>query len=211
MSHIIGSITGQLNAGHTNIGKILKAGVAGLFCFAATACGGGNAPEGEQAAPADGEASGVPANGIYNFSLEVTGDQAAAAVPGPAELSLSGGCNGKTPISLGFNNGQNNSPAWFYLALDTEDVVAPGETGVFSISRLNWYKGNETGGDTPAREMMISLTLKEGTGSVTIERHDASMQGRRLAGILHGTVQDTAGAQSELNARFDIAMSCGIR
>lgn len=210
MNRIIGTIIGQLNAGDTSIGKPLKAGIAGLLCLAATACGGGNAPEAEQAVSA-GETGGVPANGVYDFSLEVTGDQAAAPVPDPAELSLSGGCNGKTRISLGLNNGQNNSPAWFYLAFDTEGVVAPGETGMFSLSRLNWQKGNEAGSETPAREGTIFLTLMEGTGSVTIERHDASMQSRRMAGILHGTVQDKAGTQSELNARFDIAMSCGIR
>ena len=125
-------------------------GLAALVLL--SACG---EPAGMTPAPANGSEASTEApasvsaetradtnDGPVNaFSFEETGTQMRRPVPAAGDVSLAGGCNGKTPISLTMYSGAPHNETWFNVAFDTEGVVGPGETGTFPLASLQWDNG----------------------------------------------------------------------
>lgn len=49
------------------------------------------------------------------------------------QIRLGGGCDGTSPLSLGFSSGIPTSDDWAYLGFDTAEAVGTGQTGSVPI------------------------------------------------------------------------------
>ncbi len=175
------------------------------------ACGG---PPGEASAPVREAASeaGMPYGTANAFSFEQTGAVMSRAVPDASELTLSGGCDGTTPISLSLFAGEPIDDSWFNVAFDTEAVVAPGETGVFPLVEMDWDNGVTRPDNLPADTAVRVPVRNSGKGTLTLETHNASTNNRRMIGVLEGSLQqDGESPAVNVTARFDVNLSCGVK
>ncbi|KCZ87619.1 hypothetical protein [Hyphomonas johnsonii] len=165
-------------------------------------------------APVSAEAeteAGTNAGPVNAFAFEETGTQMRGPVPAAGDVSLAGGCNGKTPISLTMYSGTPNNETWFNVAFDTEGVVGPGETGTFPLASLEWDNGVMRPETLPEDSPFRVPVRLEGTGTLTLDAHQASTDVRRMVGTLKGHVAQQDGNETaDLTVRFDINLSCGV-
>lgn len=196
-----------------------------LCTLAFAGCGGGEAAESggtadaaassNAAAPSDAAARSNDAGFVDAVTVRVTGDTEASITLRDDEVSMGGGCDGNSPISLGFHRGTPAEPDWFNLGFDTAERVGTGETGTFDLNELRWDNGtfvHHVGG----REVRVPNRFG-GTGTLTLTTHDATMAhamagARRLTGTLRAdSLINRNGVAVRLEAEFDVHFSCGVR
>lgn len=148
---------------------------------------------------------------VNAFVFEETGTQMRRPVPAASDVSLAGGCDGTTPISLTMYSGAPNDETWFNVAFDTEGVVGPGETGTFPLASLQWDNGVMRPETLPEDSPVRVPVRLEGTGTLILDTHEASTNRRRMVGTLKGHVAQHDGNETaDLTVRFDINLSCGV-
>ncbi len=151
--------------------------------------------------------------GTANF-LEVSsiGDVVTRTVIGAENLSLTGGCAPSTTLSIGLFRGTVQDESWFQLAFDSSENLATGQIGVVALKEVRWDNGTDSPPNIPP-EMNIRVPNRfTGTGTLEITNHDATTQSRRMIGRVRASLHSRAsGEDAELEARFDINMSCGVQ
>lgn len=196
-----------------------------LYTLALVGCGGGEAAESggaaNPAARSDAAASSSAAarsdevGFVDAVTVRVTGGADASIALRDKEVSLSGGCDGNSPISLGFHRGTPAEADWFRLGFDTTEPVGTGETGTFGLDAIRWDNGTFVhhvgGSDVRVPDRFA------GTGTLTVTTHDATMAhsmagARRLTGTLRAdNLTNKDGKTVRLEAEFDVHLSCGVR
>jgi hypothetical protein len=196
-----------------------------LYTLALAACDGGEAAEsgdtadaaGRSAAAASSDATPRSDDGgfVDAVTVRVSGGTEASIALRDEALSLGGGCDGNSPISLGFFRGTPTDPDWFRLGFDTAERVGTGETGTFDLDEVRWDDGtfvHQVGG----REVRVPDRFA-GSGTLTLTTHDATMAhamagARRLTGTLRAdSLTNRDGVAVRLEADFDVHLSCGVK
>lgn len=119
-------------------------------------------------------------------------------------LRLAGGCDGKAPMSIGFQGGENASDSWRYFAFDSAEPVSVRQLGEIVLNRVTWDDGI-----VPHETLPVSVPNRyEGPGILTITRHEASLQGRRMEGTISAAVQNQSGELLPLMASFSVPLGC---
>lgn len=198
--------------------------------LACTGPGGGEAGDGAAGAPRDEAASSdiseerptPPVAGATDGALvdavmvRVTGGVDTVRALRGSELTMSGGCDGRSRMSLGFQGGRPAGPDWTYLAFDTEGAVGTGETGSFAVEEIRWDHGTFVPDDLPDGVTTRVPNRFTGTGTLTLTTHDATMAHatagtRRMTGTLAGDgLENEEGVTVDLAAEFDVHLSCGV-
>ena len=117
---------------------------------------------------------------------------------------LSGGCDGKSSMSIGFQSGELYQPSWRYFAFDSASDVAVRQTGEIPLSRVVFDDGvkdeAEFGTYPPNRYA--------GTGTLIITRHEAGTHAKLMEGIVRAEVESPDGDIVPLEAKFSIPLAC---
>lgn len=135
-----------------------------------------------------------------------TGDAGAVAFQAEGEslARLSGGCDGKSPLSIGFQSGQIYQPSWRYFAFDSADDVSARQTGDIALNRVVFDDGvleqSEHGIFPPNRH--------KGTGMLTISRHEAGGLNKRMEGVVRAELTGPDGEGLVVEAEFSIPLAC---
>jgi hypothetical protein len=180
--------------------------------LALAACSGDEAPESGDSA--DAAAPSDDAGFVDAVTVRVTGGAEASIALRDDELSLGGGCDGNSPISLGFFRGLPTDPDWFRLGFDTVEPVGTGETGTFDLDEIRWDNGTFVR-QMQGREVRVPDRFT-GTGTLTLTTHDAtrahaSAGARRLTGTFRAdSLTNANGVRARLEAEFDVRLSCGV-
>jgi len=163
--------------------------------------------------PASSSDSGgnLPQPYIRRLMLRTTGSVESEVIFVDDNFKITGGCNGTTPISLGFYRGQPNADDWFKVAFDTADVVGTGETGEFTVREISWDHGTVIPKNLPPNTTIRAPNQFKGTGTLTLTTHIGTIEQRKIAGNFRGEVTNLEGEQASLEAEFDIDKSCGVR
>lgn len=176
----------------------------------ATDAAGAPGVTGQPASSSDSGGS-LPQPYLRRLVLRTTGGVASEVTMVDDSYKITGGCNGITPISLGFYRGQPNTDNWFKVAFDTTDVVGTGETGEFTIKEIRWDHGTVTPANLPPNSGIRVPNRFTGPGTLTLTAHVGTVEQRRMAGNFRGEVSNLEGEQASLVAEFDIDKSCGVR
>lgn len=189
-----------------------------LCLLALAGCGGEAAESGgaaEAAAPSDKAVPSDAAGFVDAVTVRVTGGTESSIALRDKELTMSGGCDGNSPISLGFHRGTPIDPDWFSIGFDTAEPVRTGETSTFDLDEIRWDNGtfvHQVGGS----EVRVPDRFN-GTGTLTLATHDATMAhsmagSRRMTGMIRSdSLTNRDGVAVRLEAEFDIRFSCGVR
>ena len=198
-----------------------RAALAAGLAFILTACGSGN-PDAPAAAGTDtasssaseGPASDAPprADGPVNsLSIAVTGDETPQPVPPATELSMVGGCDGKSIASIGLYAGDMSGNGWFQVSFETDEPIGKGQTGSFALSRLEWDNGLSPVEGMPEGSNITAPNRFEGTGRLELKTHDTGMNTRRMVGTLSGHLTNTkTGKEVDITIDTDFNWSCGV-
>jgi hypothetical protein len=119
-------------------------------------------------------------------------------------LRLAGGCDGKTPMSIGFQNGELYQASWRYFSFDSDGPVSVRQMGDIPLSKVTWDDGV-----VPNEKLNMNMPDRyEGPGMLTITRHEASLKGRRMEGQVNATLTNKDGNALLLNASFSVPLGC---
>lgn len=140
------------------------------------------------------------ASGAVDTTLRIQGE----------DLTLTGGCTGSSPISLGFRKGRPDEDDYLSLSFDTRDVVAPGQAGAFVLEEITWDDGTSVI-TLPAGTEIRGPNRLTGPGSLTLDVHRTEVGDRRMAGTVRGDVKGDEGHPVELVAEFSVNLACGSR
>lgn len=189
-----------------------------------SACGGSDSPSIEPGAdpavstttPAAGQASDSannddqePSSLVNVLSFEASGDTDSAFQSDGADLMLTGGCLDRNVIGMSFTRGQITDKDLFQLRLRTADSVAAGEAGTFPVSELGWYNGQFKPENLPTSANILVADAYEGSGTLTLTRHEGGGLNGRMAGTVEGTVKQMSGDnEAFIKAFFDINLGC---
>lgn len=174
----------------------------------AAACGSdADANASADAAPAGDTNAAAPAlalGEIESISATVTGakDTTYDGSTADGNVEPGGGCSESSPLRIGFNVLDAEGDEVASLSAETDEILAPGETGTFPVQAARfWYM----------RFGLPSRTTFEGSGILEITRHDARRDARRMEGRLVARgLEDSRGDRVDLEARFAIGLSCGV-
>ncbi|MEM7502198.1 MAG: hypothetical protein AAF417_09155 [Pseudomonadota bacterium] len=163
--------------------------------------GSGSAEDAETASPLVNSLSFV-ASGSVEYALESDA----------SDVMLTGGCLDHNVIGMSFTRGQLTDTDLFMVRLRTAASVGPGETGKFAVSELGWYNGQVKPADLPTSARILLPDAYEGTGTLSLTRHEAGGLNGRLAGTVEGTVKQSGGEnEATIKVAFDINLGCGNR
>jgi len=155
--------------------------------------------------------SGAPKPGslVNSLLFQATGDAEGSLESDGTDLMLTGGCIDRNVIGMSFTRGQIIDKDLFQVRLRTADSVAAGETGTFPVSELGWYNGQFKPEDLPTNANILVPDAYEGSGTLTLTRHDGGGMNGRMVGTVEGTVKQMSGEnESVINASFDINLGC---
>lgn len=146
---------------------------------------------------------------VNALTFEATGDAAGKLSSDGTDLMLTGGCLSENVIGMSFTRGQMTDRDLFQVRLRTADSVEAGETGTFAVSELSWYNGQFKPEDLPTEANILVPDAYEGSGILTLTRHDPGGGNGRMAGTVEGTVRQMAGdREATIKASFDINLGC---
>lgn len=183
--------------------------VAGMaLCFATlSACGGSSEAAAEAAAHGQSPGADEQSSPADHRSITVRyGDDGAIGfeASGKSLARLSGGCDGKSPLSIGFQSGQIYQPSWRYFAFDSADNVGVKQLGDIALNRVVFDNGvleqSEHGTFPPNRH--------EGVGTLTISRHEAGTHDKRMEGVVRAQLLGPNGETVPVEAEFSIPLAC---
>lgn len=189
-----------------------------------SACGGSGSPTAEpgdelaasSSAPAADPAPEKPGRGaqepnsvVNSLSFAASGDAEGALESDGTDLMLTGGCLDRSVIGMSFTRGQVTDKDLFQVSLRTADSVAAGETGEFPVSELGWYDGQVKPENLPPGVNVLVPNAYEGSGTLTLTRHDGGGLNGRMVGTVEGTVKQSGGDnEAVIVASFDINLGC---
>lgn len=163
------------------------------------------APAADPAAPA----SQAPDRAVNSLIFEASGDAEGRVESDGTDLMLTGGCLDRNVIGMSFTRGQLTDEDLFQIRLRTADAVGPGETGAFPVSELGWYNGQFKPEGLPTEAKILVPNAYEGTGTLTLTRHDEGGSNGRMAGTVEGSVKQLSGEnEATIVASFDINLGC---
>lgn len=123
---------------------------------------------------------------------------------GESLARLSGGCDGRSPLSIGFQSGQIYQPSWRYFAFDSAEDVGVRQMGDIALDRVVFDDGvleqSEHGTFPPNRH--------KGTGTLTITRHEAGGLNKRMEGVVRAELTGPDGERRPVKAEFSIPLAC---
>ena len=183
------------------------------ICLAASvaACGGKPADvSADEVIPVDASATGAQQDAASDAAyrrIEVkVGDDQEIRFQAVNEelLRLAGGCDGKAPMSIGFQSGELYHSSWRYFAFDSDGPVSARQLGEIPLDRVTWDDGV-----VPNEKMGVNMPDRfEGKGTLTITRHEASLSGRRMEGAVSAVVENKEGEALPLLASFSVPLAC---
>jgi hypothetical protein len=152
---------------------------------------------------------------VDSVTIRVAGAADATFTLQGDQVTLSGGCDGRSPISLSFSRGNvaREDAGWIYLGFDTATVVGTGDMGTFGLTEVRWDHGTRVqtiGG----REIRLPNRFS-GPGTLTLTAHDATMAhatsgARRMTGTVRADALSNRTESVRLEATFDVHLSCGV-
>jgi hypothetical protein len=193
--------------------------VVGAFLIAVAACGSDETPDPQATSdsatrsPAETVAESADDSAsdsvVRRFSFGVIGADPATPLPEPGELSLTGGCVGSSPLSIGFHSGAPHAEGYFGFSMNSAAPVASGQVGDVELARITWDNGVTTPANMPADSPVKVPDRFEGTGTLTLQSHSGRGMAGRMSGVVTGEVTQKFGdAAASLVVEFDINLAC---
>lgn len=144
---------------------------------------------------------------VRSLEVRVTGDVTEEYAAAPGEATLTGGCVPGERAALGFELGTAFSEDYLRLGFRSEEPIGRGETGSIPLERLELRVGR--GGPEMPSGQTIPLGF-DGTGTLTVTRHDPSAENPRLVGTIEGSgLVEPDGKRADVTAEFDANFFCG--
>ena len=183
------------------------------------ACGGNDAPQAARenaAAPgtpaqAASEPSGDTASGsvVRSMVFNAEGIEPASSLPDASELTVSGGCVGSSPLSIGVRRGAPSENDYFAFSINSASPVAPGQLGDVELTKITWDNGVTTPANLPADSPVRVPVRYEGAGVLKLQSHTGTGLAGRMSGVVTGDVSNKAGDEvASLVVEFDINLAC---
>lgn len=167
------------------------------------------APAADPAPEKPGSSAQEPHGVVNSLSFEASGDAEGVLESDGTDLMLTGGCLHSSAINMSFTRGQVTDKDLFQVHLRTADSVAAGKTGQFPVSELGWYDGQIRPENLPAGVNVLVPNAYEGSGTLTLTRHDGGGLNGRMVGTVEGTVKQSGGDnEAVIVASFDINLGC---
>ena len=193
--------------------------VVAAFLIAIAACGSDQTPDpqatSDAATRSPAETAAEPADEsasdsvVRRLSFGIIGVDLATPLPEPGELSLTGGCGGLSPLSIGFHRGAPHEEDYFAFSMNSAAPVAPGQVGEVELTRITWDNGVTTPANMPDDSPIKVPNRFEGTGILRLQSHSGTGMAGRMSGVVTGDVsQKTGDADASLVVEFDINLAC---
>jgi hypothetical protein len=168
------------------------------------------APSDPGSSSIDGE-SGIAPGFVNLFSLDARDGVDTTLVFRGDAITITGGCTGDSPMSIGFHRGQPNLEDYVSFAFETAGPMGTGETGEFDVEEIRWDHGTVVPDNLPPGTTVRVPNRFTGTGLLSVSRHDAAIgQQRTTATITSDQMTNRQGTSVGLTVEFDINRSCGV-